>query len=345
MNFEYTPPQTPIEIAFGGHRCVNAFGSIDPNDDERLLEFLGKANVPPRTDVYIHSGGGHVETAINMGRILRDSWLSTHVGQYLLDDALQPADSPMKQRRFIDGHCMSAATLFYLGGRLRFLSPGSQFGVHQFSFRDPVPGIVGRSQILSSKIARYISEMGIPPEFLELSASTESTSVDLVDHEKLRRLSVVTDGETSVEWSVQSRGNTLYVRGERDSFYGHHKVCLGFAAPNFYLHSIIESQGREEQLVSAFPLVELSIGMTGDRAIDISERCIRVVEGVYTNVITSLTTSEAIELAESDGFGLRIRAAADAPLFLGIAPMATKGAEDLIRSFVNCISKDRATTS
>ncbi|MER9801048.1 hypothetical protein NKJ36_28750 [Mesorhizobium sp. M0142] len=344
MNFEYTPPQTPMEIAFGGHRCVNAFGPINPNDDERLLEFLRSSDVPPRTDVYINSGGGHVEAAMSMGRILRDSWLSTHVGQYLLDDTAQLVESPVKQRRFIDGSCMSAATLFYLGGRLRFLSPGSQFGVHQFSFRNPVPAIVGRSQILSSKIARYISDMGIPPEFLELSALTESTSVDLVDHENLRKLSVVTDGETSVEWSVQSRGNTLYVRGERDSFYGHHKVCLGFAAPNFYLHTIIESQGRQEQLVSAFPLVELSIGMTGDRAIDLSDRCIRVAEGIYTNVISTLTTSEAIELAESDGFGLRIRAASDAPLFLGIAPMATKGAEDLIRSFVNCLSNDRATT-
>lgn len=250
--FEYTPPQTPMEIAFGGHRCVNASGPIQLQDDERFLDFLESSGVPPRTDVYINSGGGHVQAAMNMGRILRERWMATHVGQYLLDHTNGGPDSPVVPRRFVDGRCMSAATLFYLGGRLRYLSGGSEFGVHQFSFRDPEPSLLGLSQILSSKIARYISDMGIPPEFLEISASTTSDGIRLVDHVELRNLAVVTDGETPVQWTVQSRNNALYVRGERDSLYGHHKICLGFIKPSFYLHAVIEAQGREEHLTQ-FP--------------------------------------------------------------------------------------------
>ncbi|SIT58817.1 Putative periplasmic protein (fragment) [Mesorhizobium prunaredense] len=61
---------------------------------------------------------------------------------------------------------MSAATLVFLGGRLRYFESGAKFGVHQFSFRDPSPDNIGRSQILSAKIALYVVEVGISPDFL-----------------------------------------------------------------------------------------------------------------------------------------------------------------------------------
>lgn len=79
--------------------------------------------------------------------------------------------------------------------------------------------------------------------------------------------------------------------------------------------------------------------MSGDRAIDLSERCGREIQGAYVNVFAMLSDEEASELANSDGFGVRIRASSEAPLFLGTAPMAIKGAEDLIRSFVVSLTR------
>ncbi|MER9494909.1 hypothetical protein NKI86_24130 [Mesorhizobium sp. M0320] len=336
MHFAYTPPQTTIEEMLG-HRCVNLFGTIISGDDERFIEFLGRSEVPPRTDVYIDSAGGDVEAAINIGRVVRDNWLHTHVGQYLLDPSPAEHDDIFKPRSFQEGSCMSAATLLFLGGRLRFLSKGAKFGVHQFSFRDPSPMHIGRSQIMSSKIARYISDMGIPPEFLEISAATESTEIKLLDHDELRTISVVTDGETPVQWTVQSRNNTLYVRGERDSFFGHHKILLGFAKPQFYINAVVESQGRASQL-TAFPLVELVVGMREQQVIDVSQRCERSETGMYTNLFLMISNAEAHEIAKSDGFGLRVRGGPDAGMFLGIAPMSTKGGEDLLESFVQTLS-------
>lgn len=338
MQFEYTPPQTILEEAFGGHRCINAFGPVTAGDDERFLDFLSRSSIPVRTDVYIDSSGGHVETAINIGRAVRDNWFSTHVGQYVIDyQAPYELEGFLKPRRFIEGSCISAATLLYLGGRLRYLSKSARFGVHQFSFRDPSPSHVGRSQILSSRIARYISDMGIAPEFLEISASVESNEIKLVDHDKLHELGIVTDGQTPVTWTVQSRNNTLYVRAERDSLYGHHKLMLGFVKPDFYLHAVIESQGRESHLTQ-FPLVELVVGQNDGRIVDLSGRCTRHIHGIYTNVFSKLSTTEANDLAFSDGFGLRVRGGPDADMFLGIAPMSTSGGEDLIRSFVHSLS-------
>ncbi|MGX9143344.1 hypothetical protein [Mesorhizobium sp. 128a] len=294
MQFEYTPPQTPYEEMMGGHRCINAFGRVELGDDEKFSDFLRKSQVPYRTDLYIDSVGGSVEAAIEIGRQIRENWFSTHVGQYILDVENQPENRDIySKRRFLTGKCMSAATLMYLGGRLRFLRENDRFGVHQFSFRDPTPSHIGRSQILSSRIARYISDMGIPAEFLEISASVDSDVVKDIDHSELRKLRVVTDGQTPVEWTVQSRNDTLYVRGERDSIFGHHKLCLGFAKPQFYLHAVIESQGRAEQLTQ-FALVELVIGPNDRSVIDLSERALRFDAGFYTNVFSMLSPAEAL---------------------------------------------------
>lgn len=322
----------------GGHRCINAFGRIEIGDDESFLDFVRKSNVPYRTDLYIDSVGGDVEAAIEIGRIIRQNWFSTHVGQYLLDiENYNEHKEIFSSRKLTFGKCMSAATLMYLGGRLRFLREGDRFGVHQFSFRDPTPDHIGHSQILSSRIARYISDMGIPAEFLEISASVESNVVKDIDHGELRKLNVVTDGVTPVEWTVQSRNDTLYVRGERDSIFGHHKLCLGFAKPQFYLQAVIESQGRAEQLTQ-FGLVELVIGPNDRRIIDLSERALRFDGGFYTNVFSTLSPEEVRELAESEGFGLRVRFGPDADVFLGIDIMMTSGSEDLLKSFVNSLS-------
>lgn len=336
MNFEYTPPQTDLEKAFGGHHCINLFGPIQAGDDERFLEFIAACGAPPRADLYIDSIGGDVDAAINIGRIVRDNWFSTHVGSYFIDRKLQYIDEFLVPRKFIDGVCMSAATLLYIGGRLRYLSKGARFGVHQFSFRNPNPDLVGKSQILSSRIARYIADMGIGPDFLEISASVEAKSIRFIEHDKMRSMSIVTDGETPVVWSVEARNRTIYIKGERDSLYGHHKILLTFARPDFLLHGFIESQGREEHLTN-FPLVEIVICESEEKIIDVSERCIRFIYGAYTNIIVKIEKNEASELVNAVSFGLRVRGGPDAPMFLGIAPMPTKAGEDMLQSFIHCL--------
>lgn len=337
MQFEYTSPQTDLEELLGGNHCINAFGSITVGDDERFIEFLERLDVPPRTPVYIDSTGGDVDAAINIGRIIRDHWFSTHVGRNVLDGEYEGGF--LKKRRLIGGRCMSAATLVFLGGRLRYLNEDAKFGVHQFSFQDPSPNHIPRSQILSAKIARFVSDMGIHPEFLELSSGTPNTEIRALSIEQLELLGVVTGGETPVKWSIEAVDGVLYVRGERDSIYGHHKMLLGFAKPDgFFVYAVIESQGREDELTT-FPLVELVVSNPTETSIDISERCNRFVQGIYTNISLRITAEEAALIASSTGFGIRVRGGPDAGVFLGISPMSTAGASHLFQSFVGNLSR------
>lgn len=168
MQFEYTPPLTEIEKIVGGHFSINLLGHIEPGDDDRFQRFLEKTQPPPRTFVYINSVGGDVDAAMGIGRLIRQSRFSTQIGSHIIDP--ENSDDLFLRRKLLPGRCLSAATLVYLGGTLRFIDDGAEFGVHQFSFKNPVPDSLSRSQQLSASIATYIEAMGIPAAFLEQSA-------------------------------------------------------------------------------------------------------------------------------------------------------------------------------
>lgn len=332
MDFHFTEPQTDVERLFGGFYCINAIGRIEAGDDARFREFLTRTMPPPRLTVYIDSVGGDVEAAIGIGRLIRDHWFSTSVGWYVLDH--DEDASHILPRKLINGTCASAATLVYLGGRLRYLPNGSTFGVHQFSFRNPSPDDVARSQVLSARIASYVHDMGVSTGFLELSSATSSTALDAVDVEKLRALKVITDGVTEAEWTVHACNHIMYVRGERDSLYGHHKVMLCYAkGAGFMFWAVIEAQGREHELTN-FGLVEIVVN-TEDIRIDISQRCERQVNGIYTNVLARLTEEEARTIAFSESFGVQIRFSDEAPMFLGISAVSTDGGKEQLQTFFN----------
>jgi hypothetical protein len=329
MQFEYTEPQTPMEEFFGGHFCINAYGSIQAGDGEKFKRFLENGSVPPRTHVYINSGGGDVDAALDIGRIVRSRWLSTSIGQYVLDP--KPHVTLTVPRKLMPGVCMSAATLIFLGGRLRFFPTDAKFGVHQFSFTNPSPTDLVRSQQLSAKIARYVSEMNITAEFIELSAAVEPSKIELVALRRLEDLGIVTGGETKPEWTTHARNGMLYVRGERDCLFGHHKVMLGFVkSQGFVFWAVIEAQGRERELTT-FDLVEVVVNDEQFR-IDISSRCARIAEGIYVQIFSSITEDEARILAHSDSFGVQIRGSSEAEIFFGISAISTEGGEDMLKT-------------
>lgn len=324
MNFEYSDPQTDMEGFFGGFFHISAFGRIEEGDDEKFRRFLDRATPPPRTLVYINSGGGHVEAAMAIGRLIRQAWFSTSIGTYILDP--QQIDDLITPRKFTSGRCISAATLMFLGGRLRYLPEGSEFGVHQFSFKNPTPDSIERSQRLSAAIATYIAEMGIPPAFLELSAGTSGDQVNLVTEAQLTNLQVITGGVTQPTWGVEVHEQAMWVRGERDSLWGHGKVMLIYSKTDgFAFAALVETMGRDDELMS-FPLVEIVVN-DEDIRIDITNRCVRAPSGIYTMFMANISESEARLLANSKSFGIQIRGSAQAEIFLGISAVSTEGAE------------------
>ncbi|MES2815959.1 MAG: hypothetical protein V4720_13745 [Pseudomonadota bacterium] len=335
MEFHYAEPQTEVERVFGGHFHINAVGEVKAGDDVRLRDLIEKAAPPPRTTVYINSTGGNVDAAIEIGRIIRAAWFATTIGTVRFDHS-KPAIWTAK-RIFDEGVCYSAASLIFLGGRLRFVPKVFKFGVHQFAFKDQVTDVLGHSQKTSARISAYLHEMGIPPEFAVLSSSVSGSEIRLLDEQQLLSLGLVTGGETGVMWSMEAKRGILYVKGERDSVYGHHKMMLCYAkGSGFQFWSVIEAQGREDELTKN-QLVEVTLNDESER-IDISDRCIRSVSGIYVHVFSRLSVEEARKIALSLSFGVQIRHSPTSQVFLGVAEMRVDQEADIVKTFFDNLS-------
>lgn len=335
MQFEYTEPQDEIERLFGGFFHINAYGPIKLGDDQRFNQFLERTAPPPRTTVYINSGGGDVETAIKMGQVIRNSWFETSIGTYLLDHSTNR--KVMVARVLKPGKCLSAATLLYIAGRLRHFPKGALFAVHRFSYKDPLPENWEQSQVLSAAIGRYVVGMGILPEFLEDSASVPSSKIQYMALDRLKELKVATGGATDVTWSTESRNQMLYVKGERDSIFGHHKVMLCYnRGAGFLFWAVIETLGRERELTT-HGLVEIVLNGEEER-IHISDRCERQVHGIYVNILCQISPEEARRIAYSESFGVQIRFASTSAVFLGISAMETDDGKDQLVSFFETLT-------
>lgn len=335
MEFHYTEPQNELEKMIGGFFCINAVGKIEHGDDIKFRNFLSAHKPPSHMTVYIDSPGGNLEAGIKIGRQIRQYGLWTNVGSFLLE---QPDPSkPIVPRRRLEGQCMSAATMIHLGGRLRFLSKGSKFGVHRFSFKNPLPEHVRHSQVLSAKIASYISNMGISPGFLELSTATDAEEINTVSRERLQELRVIKDGQTGVEWTVQARRKMVYVRGERDSIYGSHKVMLVFTkGVGFFFWAVIEAQNRFQEL-TGFDVVEINLNGE-DVKFDISGKCMRFPVEADVHVLAKITNEQARLISESESFGVQIKFAHDSPTFLGVDALATEGGVEQLTTLYHIFS-------
>jgi hypothetical protein len=336
MQFIYTEPQTEAERIIGGHHYINAIGKIEPGDDRKFAEFVEATAPPPITTIYIDSSGGDPTTAIEIGRLIRANGFSTSVGRFMINQT--SSDDFIKDRELMGGNCFSAATLMFLGGRLRELPKQSKLGVHQFAFKNPSPHDVSSAQKLSAAIAKFTTDMGVSLYFVETSAAIGNKEILILNQDELLRLRVITGGQTEVLWSVQTRNELIYVRGERDSIFGHHKVMLCYTKNgDFLFWSVVEAQGREEQLTK-LGLVEIIVN--GEETIfDVSERSSRILVNGFVNIIVKISYEEAKTIAHSNSFGVRVRFSEEAQMFLGTGAVSTEGGQEQLISFFAVLSK------
>ncbi len=336
MDFYFSSPQNSLEEMFGGFFHINAIGPIHAGDSDKFSKFLRDSRPPPRTTVYIDSTGGDVGEAIKIGRMIRGCWFSTEVGQYRFDFSSEKQSS-MLSRIFVPGKCMSSATLMFLGGRLRYFNERSEFGVHQFKFPaatgESVPKFfLSHAQTTSATISEYIAEMGVSQSFLATSASVPSERMLLLGRNELERLGLITGGHTKPVWSIEANAGLSYVRGERDTLFGHQKIMLGFRRETgFVFWSVIESQGRQNELLN-HKIVEIVVDDEKNR-FDISQSVHRAEYGIYIHLMSSIPEATAKEIAYSGSFGVQVRFSLESEVFLGIAPMDTLDGKAKLQTF------------
>lgn len=107
-----------------------------PGEFRRALRQMGARDLP----VFIHSGGGLIPAALQIGRMLRARKLDIHVSGTILETCLpgdltcagrQRAREPMGEPASFGAQCASACSFVLAAGRERLVPLLSQVGVHR----------------------------------------------------------------------------------------------------------------------------------------------------------------------------------------------------------------------
>jgi hypothetical protein len=242
MDFVVIPPDRMTLLRKGTSWQVFASGSVDLTDDQKLGYFLQENKIPYGSEIYIHSGGGSLVGGMSLGRVIREHGMIARVGrQGKFEDGFQHA---------MDGHCMSAAALAFLGGDFRFVGERSQYGVHRFAIENAGTKDIDGAQAVSASVVEYIRSMDVDVELFSIAAEWATDDIFVIPSPTLMRLNVTNDGFKPTAWSIESMDGVLYLRGARDTIYGVQKFLLVFpSSGDMWMHIIFDGGANADDML------------------------------------------------------------------------------------------------
>jgi hypothetical protein len=194
MQFEWVR-EGPVESCKDHCReWIAARGTIGRNTPNDFEAFANDRDIRGAT-IVLESRGGAVGAGLALGRQLRRLGITTTVGQTLKfagrDD--RAALSP-------NGSCDSICVFVLLGGTHRHIPEQARVLVHQFwpssKREDAIAGTYTAAHMISlqrtlGQVARYVSEMGVDAELLEIATRIPPwENLRTLSQDDLRRLRV-----------------------------------------------------------------------------------------------------------------------------------------------------------
>jgi hypothetical protein len=175
---EFVPPRLEFsQVETGGRENAALLtGSIASGDAARLQTWLQGLADPP-TAFALHSPGGDVDEALDIGRIIRASGSPVVIAS--------------------GASCFSACPYILAGGATREVSRGALVGVHQHYFGEntylPAFLLVSDIQVGQGMVMAYLAEMGIDPMVMAKALMTLPDDIYILLPEELEtfRLSTV----------------------------------------------------------------------------------------------------------------------------------------------------------
>jgi hypothetical protein len=151
-------------------------GTIAPGDAARLIEHLDGLDAPPDV-ISLHSPGGSVADALEIGRHLRGSGLSAHLGP--------------------GAACFSACPYILAGGLERRISRSAMLGVHQHYFGEStvLPAFLAVKDIQrgQAEVMAYLDEMGIDLMVMERAMQTPPEDIYVLVPDELTGFNFATE--------------------------------------------------------------------------------------------------------------------------------------------------------
>jgi ATP-dependent protease ClpP protease subunit len=307
MEFEATPPDFATLLRDGYGWDIFATGEIDLQAGENLERLLAQKSIPNGSQMHIHSPGGSLVGGMNLGRVIRSHNLNTDIAKKgKFENGFQHTE---------DGYCMSAAALAFLGGEFRFARATSKFGVHRFTLGEPSAHGIGDAQLLSASVVEYIRSMEVDTELFSIASDCPADDLLELPLATMKRLCVVNNGIKAAKWTIESIEGALYLKGERDTFYGMQKFLLIFPSQErMYFHIIFDGGQNTDEIMQRnvdrlsidgeyFALHELRIKRVNDH------RRINAMYHVTPEILIRLRTAKTI--------GYHLQHFADSAMFVG----------------------------
>ncbi len=168
------PARLTLEEAdLAGRSVLRMVGTVAPGDGARIPDLLADrlAERDPATALVLHSPGGSVDDALEIGRAIRTLGLATEV---VAGDV-----------------CLSACPYILAGGAPRVVSPEGSVGVHQHAFGENtvLPAFLAVEDVQrgQGRVMGYLDEMGVDPLVMRHALATPPESIYLLLPEELER--------------------------------------------------------------------------------------------------------------------------------------------------------------
>nr|MEC9419782.1 hypothetical protein [Pseudomonadota bacterium] len=171
---------------------VRAEGQITAETPALFSSYL-KNEHSDGNKVLLHSPGGSLIAGLELGELIRARGMETEIGIWKSEGTFGDT---------VDGgYCMSACSYAFLGGEVRRIPDGNRLGFHQFYLSGERAGQVPSSQVdqalmsaqeLSSRIVRYLLEMGIDARIFVLGTGAKPDDMFVPDAAQLEEFALVT---------------------------------------------------------------------------------------------------------------------------------------------------------
>lgn len=177
------PAGTPVpsrlefaEVSIGDRAgAVLLTGGIAEGDARRFSEWL-QAQPEPPTAFGLHSPGGAVGEALEIGRLIRATGIPVVIAS--------------------GASCFSACPYILAGGEEREVSRGALVGVHQHYFGEntylPAFLLVSDIQVGQGEVMAYLDEMGIDPMMMAKALMTPPDDIYILLPEELEGFGLAT---------------------------------------------------------------------------------------------------------------------------------------------------------
>ncbi len=163
-----------LTLAVAGHPQVYLYGRIDEGAPQRFQRLVQSGRISPGSDVYLSSREGDIAAGMELGRLIRNGGMATHLGA--------PRKTWPGAGHSRTALCIDACAYAFFGGLYRWAPSGSD----RLGFTRPVAG--------SAQARTYLQSMQVDPAALAAAPDPTPGAVAWFGAEPLEKVGAVNNG-------------------------------------------------------------------------------------------------------------------------------------------------------